>query len=837
MKVTKRNKILVGLSVFGVMAIGCGIAAQNSITAAADTPLHANLNNLGASVNLEESQVRFVFDLKETGSHVDLAEGETAGVIVIPADLFEGELTMETADTATATLKWEEGVGYAYLPVGEIPATQYNRRLAFRGYVEKDGAYTYTDTAYASMAYVAYKNYDAYEGDSEKQAMLDTYRGNYTISYMDGDSLATISGMKYGEKFEGEKALPATVDGLTVDSWYWDAACTDDIAETDYVTGSMQIYYEVLRSGTITLNDVAAENVVVEAEYADGTVETLNDVTVADDGSVSLATSATALRFSGDGKAAYVLTVADGFSAEMTDAKYEISSGAFALRADSLSGKISVLSNSYAYLMPNLSTQNDYTFTVGLTHTTAGSAGGGIALSNGTDTLVFWVHNSDENGGASGQGFDNGGATIYVTYNGSLLFRAESWQNTGRWRTDPANEKNQPIELTITKTAESMKVNVMAGSSFGNRWFTAYADGTIEPRLNDKGEPFNVYIKDAAANAETIMASFFGEGVTHTVGYANASNVTVATNYEVKAWTVTEPARTLSGTITLNGVAAANIVVEAEYADGTVETLNDVTVADNGSVSLVNTEATALRFSGDGKAAYVLAVADGFSAEMTDAKYEISSSSFALRADSLDGNISVQESNYAYLMPNLSTANNYKFEMVLGADGSKSVGGGVALSNGTDTLILWIHSGDANESGQSYERGGATIFVTYNGRLLFREESWKSAATHWKTEGGSGVQPTLLIERTDTYTEVRVTLSSTTFGARYFRVYHDGRIEPRLNNNGEAASGNVAQKADDAETIMAQFFADGVTHTLGYGNAGNVNAPSTWTITKWEPEA
>lgn len=178
-------------------------------------------------------------------------------MIVLPYDLYTAngvtELTLDTPGIRTADLTryWEATDGgytsYAYIPADIVPAGQENRVLVARGYIRDGDTVYYTDEVKASMAYVAWQSLSDL---SEYEEELKAYMGPYTLTY--GDDAAVCFTGYYGEPLA---EIPMTAGGYNVLAWYWDEARTAEIAETDYITGSMRIYprmatYSV--SGTIS---------------------------------------------------------------------------------------------------------------------------------------------------------------------------------------------------------------------------------------------------------------------------------------------------------------------------------------------------------------------------------------------------------------------------------------------------------------------------------------------------------------------------------------------------------------------------------------------------------
>ena len=272
---TKTRNIFAGAAVAVLLggAFG-GIATLGNHKAAAEEPENA-LNLLdgftcpGASVYIagenekDTKQMRFVINLEAAqAEYAD--EAHTAGVVVLPYDLYRknnlSELTKDNEIASKVDVKWEKQengsyASYAYLDATLIPAGQENRTLVARGYIDDGTNVYYTEEVKASMAYVAWKNYDNEEYTEAQKAILHKYMGEYTLTYGAGEN-EKIGGLYYGDTFYTQ--LPAQVGGYNVDQWYWDEEKTQKIEAADYATGSMTIYYELEKfdvTGTISCAD------------------------------------------------------------------------------------------------------------------------------------------------------------------------------------------------------------------------------------------------------------------------------------------------------------------------------------------------------------------------------------------------------------------------------------------------------------------------------------------------------------------------------------------------------------------------------------------------------
>ena len=297
---TKTRNILTGAAIAVLLggAFG-GVGALGFAKGAAEET--AGIKSLtgftcpGASVFIatdgsDTKQMRFQINL--TAAQAAYAgEGKTAGVVVLPYDIYKANgvtaLTKDTTGVATADVSalWEENAeggysSYAYLDTKLIPSGQENRMLVARGYIEDGENIYYTEEVKASMAYVAWQNYNKEEFSAYRE-VLKSYMGPYTLTYGTGEN-EKIGNLYYGDKI----TLPEKVGDYSVEAWYWDSACTDKIVLDDYATGSMQIYYELKKvsvSGTITAPDgVDVTKTIIYANGKDtgATVETNGNFTI-----------------------------------------------------------------------------------------------------------------------------------------------------------------------------------------------------------------------------------------------------------------------------------------------------------------------------------------------------------------------------------------------------------------------------------------------------------------------------------------------------------------------------------------------------------------------------
>lgn len=264
-----RTKILSAMA----LALACGVVGGvSSLQYKAEAQVNAldGFTTPGASIYLntvENSQMRFVFNLDndEYEDGAKLKENVTTGVIYMPYDIYlktgSSDLSAFTLDTAgraseETTSNWisnENGglTTYAYVQASETVA--FNRIMIARAYLTDGETTYYTDTAKASMAYVAWQNYDAYK-DTYQDA-LDTYRSSYTLTY---DGAEVFKGA-YGEAVVLSDATKA---GYTFGGWYWDSEYTNAVVEGDYITGNHKVYAKFTGS-TISASGLGLTNATV----------------------------------------------------------------------------------------------------------------------------------------------------------------------------------------------------------------------------------------------------------------------------------------------------------------------------------------------------------------------------------------------------------------------------------------------------------------------------------------------------------------------------------------------------------------------------------------------
>ena len=238
-----KKSMMLALLVCGGCVL-CGGLALNAGTASAEELFTADTYRVeGASVRLVNSQtdetgngIRFsvVMDTATYATLVDsetgaLKEGVETGTILLPTDLLEGELTLETenASVVLTTDLWREIVSEegtymrSLVYLWDIPSQYYGRDISAAGYIKQNGETVYTSSLSRSMTYVATA---AVDNDPGLKPQLDEYLPDCTVSFnaASGEKLAEDITLKYGDASDALTAVPSGYDG-----WYTDPACTE----------------------------------------------------------------------------------------------------------------------------------------------------------------------------------------------------------------------------------------------------------------------------------------------------------------------------------------------------------------------------------------------------------------------------------------------------------------------------------------------------------------------------------------------------------------------------------------------------------------------------------
>ncbi len=571
--------LLLGTMIGGIGAFGAAYAEEPAGTKSLE-----GFTCPGASVYIATDgsgtkQMRFQIDLAKEQEEYK-GEGKTAGVVVLPYDIYEQrgltELTKETSGVAIAdvTALWEENAdgnysSYAYLDTKLIPAGQENRMLVARGYIEDGENVYYTEEVKASMAYVAWKNYDKME---EYRDVLKTYMGPYTLTYGTGEN-EKIENLYYGDAL----TLPEEVGGYKVEAWYWDSLFTQEIKPTDYATGSMQIYYELKKvdvSGNIVAPDgvdVAQTKIFAKGKDMNAVVDASGNFTIR----LSISVSYDLVFENGD-----YIAFADGVKADengVSDLSVTLKKNTYAVgdyknfknsadvtydKNSALDGVVTVsgTTNSYALALPNVATDESAEYNIRI---------------NG---YTWNATTSIQNEMYYGFGFTNGDSVLKISFSyweflnvnidgKEIRYLGVNKNNFGGWGYYGRNYK-------IVRTNEAIKIYVN-----GNIALTVTQDGITTPstvRVSLNGE-------NATAIKDLIVENFIGEGKEATLLLCHNSKNSVACGAKYTC-SVSKYA-TVSGTI----LAPADVDVTATTlkVDGMA---TPITVQANGTYTATVTE-------------------------------------------------------------------------------------------------------------------------------------------------------------------------------------------------------------------------------------------------------
>ena len=716
----------------GIISLGGGVVSAPAKAAGSGTL--AGFTSSGASVYIatdgtDAKQMRFQIDL--TADKAAYAgEGKTAGVVYIPLDVYKvngiTELTKDTPDAITAdvTKNWAANAdgsysSYAYLDPRFIPAGQENRTLVARGYIVDGENVYYTDEVKASMAYVAWKNLDMEEGKYADQ--LKKYMGPYTLTYGDDGK---IENLYYGDTF----TLPTSIGTDTVDKWYWDLACTQEIKPTDYATGSMKIYYELRKvavSGTIACADSSVDLTKTEI-YANGkklaaTINASGNYTV----NVSIKNAYDLVFKNGNYLAYGNVTVGDDavtdVNATLKPNTFDIGnykntrvSGATFDKNAALDGSVSVNHSSHFMLpMPNTATTEDREYTIDLSQ--IGDAPSvdfyyGFGLSNGDKVLSFsfshlnWLRvNISQVGGT-------GVERVY------LFMQKAGWQ---------------PKQGKILRTKDEIKL---------------YVDNTYVLSVTKDGITTELGGGWGGINADE-FAGFLGENKELAlVLNSTGTPMSFTRTYSFSMANI----GTVIGTVAApSGSTDFDLTKVKVYADGN---LTEATVAADGTFSLVIPEGTHnFSFETEGYIAYADGVTVGKDAAPITATLvdntnatgnygSIKSSTDGYdRSDALDGIIAVSGHNKLLIMPNIAADKTYfVYEVQVSSGVSRTTDDatyGIALTDGKKVLSIgfqrWgritvnMASGSGAENVATYFKdmgciGGDTLkFVVSGSKIEF----------------------------------------------------------------------------------------------------------------------
>lgn len=643
----------------GIISLGGGVVSAPAKAAGSGTL--AGFTSSGASVYIatdgtDAKQMRFQIDL--TADKAAYAgEGKTAGVVYIPLDVYNAkgvtELTKDTPDAITAdvTKNWATNAdgsysSYAYLDPRFIPAGQENRTLVARGYIVDGENVYYTDEVKASMAYVAWKNLDMEEGKYADQ--LKKYMGPYTLTYGDDGK---IENLYYGDTF----TLPTSIGTDTVDKWYWDLACTQEIKPTDYATGSMKIYYELRKvavSGTIACADSSVDLTKTEI-YANGkklaaTINASGNYTV----NVSIKNAYDLVFKNGNYLAYGNVTVGDDavsdVNATLKPNTFDI--GDFgsvrtnievdtAFRNNVLDGNVTLAGMTQTLIFPNTASEEEFEYSVNVSNVDRNGAsdrGYGISLTDGNYNLAVSIYENTNGiivtlGGIDSFYIGNGG----VSYGGTVSFVVR--ENEIKFNS------NGTTIFTFTKDGYTHPDNVLWG-----------LDSLTQERY------------------KAMISGFFAEDRKLACGIYNGFNGAVKATYSCKINMI----GTVTGTVSApSGSTDFDLSTVKVYADGN---LTEATVAADGTFSLVIPEGVHdFSFETEGYIAYADGITVGkntapINVTLLDGTYAIgnygnikSSTDGYKKSDALDKTLTVSGSNKLLVVPNSATTDGFIYEVTV----------------------------------------------------------------------------------------------------------------------------------------------------------------------------
>ena len=675
----------------GIISLGGGVVSAPAKAAGSGTL--AGFTSSGASVYIatdgtDAKQMRFQIDL--TADKAAYAgEGKTAGVVYMPLDVYKvngiTELTKDTPDAINAdvTKNWAANAdgsysSYAYLDSRFIPAGQENRTLVARGYIVDGENVYYTDEVKASMAYVAWKNLGMEEGKYADQ--LKKYMGPYKLTYGDDGK---IENLYYGDTF----TLPTSIGTDTVDKWYWDLACTQEIKPTDYATGSMKIYYELRKvevSGTIACGassvDLTKTEIYANGKKIDATINASGNYTV----NVSIK-NAYDLVFKNDNYVAYGnVTVGEDAVADVNATlkpntfdigdfgSVKSSTNVTYDKNAALDGSVTVGGSNVMLVMPNTATSETFAYEVKVNNVTRTNdeATVGICITDGKNRLAVGCRRYDVLEICMGATSSEDHNAFYGKWEG---------HNT----TDGAT-----LRFEVKKNEICFYVN-------GTLRFTFTKD-SITPNGVDYHGNWGDSLKDVY---KSMIAGFFADNAKIAVGINSGWKFASTATYNYSIIDM----QTVTGTVAApSGSTDFDLTKVKVYADGK---LTDATVAADGTFSLVIPEgAHDFSFETEGYIAYADGVTVGKDAAPITAT--LADNTFAIgkygsitsttggydRTAALDGSVTVEKSSghYTLVMPNTATTEEKEYTVTMSnyAAGVDEHYFGFGLSNGTDTLAF-----------------------------------------------------------------------------------------------------------------------------------------------------
>ena len=264
-----RKNLLTTLGALALVCVGAGVYNVANVTAnAADS---ANDAKKLESMVLGDVSFRLTGDYGircdvtlDATDYTDLTavnSGITTGVLVIPTDLLDGELTLDTPyvgkgvtyDASNNVDKWivaDDGTAETYAYIDNVPTMSYTRNLTFCAYYTVDGATEYTATKTTSLTCVAQSLLQEDVADDttltdDLSEIVEGYVSDYTVVFQDGvtgDELSRTAVSANGSVEENTVTKPETdptLFGGEFKGWY--VGDKEWNFETDTITGDTLI--------------------------------------------------------------------------------------------------------------------------------------------------------------------------------------------------------------------------------------------------------------------------------------------------------------------------------------------------------------------------------------------------------------------------------------------------------------------------------------------------------------------------------------------------------------------------------------------------------------------
>ena len=310
-KNTKRriSTLLAGLALF-MMGVGVAILqpSLNTVKVSAATVSDFLVEETASIRTSTPIGIRFTVNMGDEAQDIyDDLKNVECGSILLPADMLNGELTLDTTNVLKIpTVNWkDEGVSYQSVlggkaedggVVADLPESYYNRPIAARGYIrgEKDGKiYTYytENTATRSIGYVATMAFMAGRTDE----LTTTIANKTNVRLVAEDITLSLSGAEgallrnsYAAAVDAADVAYLEIGGVQspIEVSY---EITDGANVAEIVDG--KIVAKAQGSATITANCTFND---VEYETAVGTVTVCNEFVGATDYAILLPATPTA---------------------------------------------------------------------------------------------------------------------------------------------------------------------------------------------------------------------------------------------------------------------------------------------------------------------------------------------------------------------------------------------------------------------------------------------------------------------------------------------------------------------------------------------------------------